>query len=778
MDTLKRRHITHSFNNIDGPSYERIPLQDDEDLYTEKIKAQRNYRFHHKYISWTIKNRHIVIPVILTLLSFWTRFRDIARSGNVIWDEAHFGKFGSFYLKNEFYFDVHPPLGKMLVGLSGWLSGYDGSFGFESGKEYPESINYSGMRLFNAAWGALIIPMTFGTARQLGMSLIASTLAATMVLCDTAYLCISRFILLDSMLLFFTCSSLYCLSGLCKVRHSPFSKHWWFWLTMTGISLGCVSSVKWVGLFAVALVGFSTVEELWDLFGDIKLPKLVYFGHWIARIMGLIAIPISIYMASFVAHFKVLSKSGPGDDQMNSLFQARLEGNKLAESPLEIAYGSTVTIKNHALGGGLLHSHVQKYPEGSKQQQITCYHHKDSNNEWFFSKPYPQNQMIPSLDKEEEENERKNENEESDKEKVKQNQQQMNNSIDEPVEYIGDGQEFRLIHVATKRKLHSHTIPAPVTVEQFEVSGYGGENATDEKDNWRIEIVDDISDKHAPKDRVRSLSTRFRIRHSVLGCLLAAHNTQLPQWGFKQIEIVCDRDAKENNANTWWNIEEHRNEKLPSAPKDARRSRFLKDFMYINAAMWRLNNALIPDPDKDDRLTSTPTQWPLVSVGLRMCGWGDDNVKYFLMGNPMVWWSSFISLWVFIITAGVYNVQRRRQFCELSQSQWDKFISVGKTLFLGWFLHYIPFFIMGRVMYLHHYFPALYFSILMVPFLLDHFTTHSTPKRRKIVFTIAFTLVILTFIYFSPIAFGMTGPADSYRGRQWFKSWKLTDEVI
>ena len=48
MDTLKRRHITHPFNSIDEPAYERIPLQDDEDLYTEKIKAQKNYRFHHK----------------------------------------------------------------------------------------------------------------------------------------------------------------------------------------------------------------------------------------------------------------------------------------------------------------------------------------------------------------------------------------------------------------------------------------------------------------------------------------------------------------------------------------------------------------------------------------------------------------------------------------------------------------------------------------------------------------------------------------------------------
>lgn len=126
-----------------------------------------------------------IAPAIYTLLSCWTRFYKIGHSNVVVWDEAHFGKFGSHYLKREFYFDVHPPLGKMLVGLAGLLSGYNGQFEFKSGEAYPDSVPYVGMRVLLACFGVAMVPLGWYTAVELGMSWRACHLMAIMVLCGT-----------------------------------------------------------------------------------------------------------------------------------------------------------------------------------------------------------------------------------------------------------------------------------------------------------------------------------------------------------------------------------------------------------------------------------------------------------------------------------------------------------------------------------------------------------------------------------------------------------------
>lgn len=188
--------------------------------------------------------------------------------------ENSFGKFGSHYLKREFYFDVHPPLGKMLVGLSGYLAGYNGSFEFKSGDTYPEDVNYTFMRVFNAAFGALCVPLAYYTCKELRFRRQTVWFVTLMVLCENSYTTISRFILLDSMLLFFTFTTVMCWARFHALRKESFSVQWGLWLFLTGLSIGCVTSVKWVGLFGTALVGLYTVEDLWNKFGDYKMPKV------------------------------------------------------------------------------------------------------------------------------------------------------------------------------------------------------------------------------------------------------------------------------------------------------------------------------------------------------------------------------------------------------------------------------------------------------------------------------------------------------------------------
>ena len=162
----------------------------------------------------------------------------------------------------------------MLVGLSGYLAGYNGSFEFKSGETYPENLNYSFMRMFNSTFGALCVPLAYFTAKEMNFRRATVWLITLMVLFENSYTTISRFILLDSMLLFFTFTSVFCWAKFHRLQHDPFSPEWGLWLMLTGVSIGCVCSVKWVGLFCTALVGLYTAEDLWNKFGDLRMPKV------------------------------------------------------------------------------------------------------------------------------------------------------------------------------------------------------------------------------------------------------------------------------------------------------------------------------------------------------------------------------------------------------------------------------------------------------------------------------------------------------------------------
>ena len=44
-----------------------------------------------------------------------------------VFNELHYGRYAGLYQKQTFFFDSHPPLGKQLLALAGYLGGFQGS---------------------------------------------------------------------------------------------------------------------------------------------------------------------------------------------------------------------------------------------------------------------------------------------------------------------------------------------------------------------------------------------------------------------------------------------------------------------------------------------------------------------------------------------------------------------------------------------------------------------------------------------------------------------------
>uniref|UniRef100_A0AAQ4P0H3 Protein O-mannosyl-transferase 2 n=1 Tax=Gasterosteus aculeatus aculeatus TaxID=481459 RepID=A0AAQ4P0H3_GASAC len=559
--------------------------------------------------------------MLVVVLSFSTRLYKITEPPHVCWDETHFGKMGSYYINRTFFFDVHPPLGKMLIGLAGYVTGYDGTFPFMKPGDKYEHHDYWGMRGFCAVLGSFLPIFAYLIVRELSQSHTAALITATLLIFDTGCITISQYILLDPILLFFIMAAVLSMVKFDQQRYRPFSWYWWLWLLLTGASLAGALGVKFVGLFVILLVGLHTVWDLWELLGDLSLSLVDIAKHFLARVAGLILLPLFLYVTTFAIHFAVLNKSGPGDGFFSSAFQSRLVGNNLynASMPEYLAYGSTITVKNLRIAGGYLHSHWHLYPEGvgARQQQVTAYLHKDYNNLWLVQR------------------------------------KDDNDSRSGTPDLVRHGDVIRLEHKETTRNLHGHLHAAPLTKKHFQVTGYGVNGTGDTNDLWQVEVCGGQKG-----DPVKVLRSKVRFLHRATGCVLYSSGKTLPKWGWEQVEVTCSPYLKETPSSQW-NIEDHINPKLPNISLSVLKPHFLEILLESHIVMIRGNSGLKP---KDNEMNSKPWHWPINYQGLRFSGVNDTEYRVYLLGNPVVWWVNLAGLGLYPIMVAVASVALQRGF--------------------------------------------------------------------------------------------------------------------
>jgi dolichyl-phosphate-mannose-protein mannosyltransferase len=699
----------------------------------------------------------------LTVLALFVRLFRIYQPSSVVFDEVHFGGFASKYIKGKFFMDVHPPLAKLLITLAGWLAGFDGNFDFKDiGKDYIEPrVPYVAMRLLPAICGVLAVPVMFLTLKAAGCKTATAAFGSALVIFENGLVTQSRLILLDSPLVLFTgMTALSWISFQNQHELGPkyaFQPAWWFWLAASGITLGATFSVKWVGLFTIAWVGSLTVLQLWVLLGDTKsVTTRVWFKHLFARTFCLIIIPLAFYMAMFAIHFVCLVNPGDGDGFMSSEFQSTLNTKGMADVPADVAFGARISLRHHNTQGGYLHSHQHMYPTGSKQQQITLYPHKDENNVFLVEN---QTQPIDWA-----------------------NDPTGNTSVAGPMawdqfdpEWVIDGSVIRLYHVITDRRVHSHDHRPPVTEAdwQNEVSAYGYQNFEgDANDLFRIEIVKSMSDGKEAKERLRTIQTKFKLVHLMTGCVLFSHKVKLPDWGFEQQEVTCAKGG--TLPNSIWYIESN---KHPSLKEDAekvnyRHPGFFGKFWELQRVMWTTNAGLVDSHAWDSR----PASWPILRRGINF--WGRNHRQIYLIGNPLIWWSSTAAIGLYAVFKALSILRWQRSCGDYNNAVFKRFdYEIGVSV-LGWAFHYFPFFLMQRQLFLHHYFPALFFAIITLCQIWDFATTRvagfgikENPiiGRTGIVIFLAASIVV--FNLYAPLGYGNQWTKDECKKVKLFDTW-------
>jgi dolichyl-phosphate-mannose-protein mannosyltransferase len=620
-------------------------------------------------------------------------------------------QFASYYLQRTYFFDVHPPFGKLLFALMGWFVGYDGHFLFDNiGDSYIDNkVPYVAFRALPAVMGSMTVPTVFLIMWESGYSLPAAVLASGLVLFDNAHIGQTRLILLDATLVFFMAVSVLAYIRFYKFRNEPFGRKWWKWLLITGISMSCVMSTKYVGAFTFFTVGLAVAIDLWDLL-DVNrkegaLDLVVFCKHFAARALGFIVVPFLMYLFWFQVHFAILSRSGPGDDFMTPEFQETLSDNLMHASSIGINYYDTITLR-HKETKTYLHSHPDTYPlrydDGrisSQGQQVTGYPFNDTNNHW---------QILPQV---------------------------PTHEGDRQVRPVLHGEVVQLRHLVTNMMLLTHDVASPffptnqeftaVTIEQAVI---GGERHNDTLFEIRLE-------QGKPGQQFKSMSGQFKLVHHPTKVAMWTHTTPLPDWAYKQAEINGNKNVQQSS-NIWYTDE------IPSLPADSPRLvkeprkvkslPFLKKYFELQRSMFYHNNALT----SSHPYASQPYQWPFLLRGVSFWTQNDTKQQIYFLGNPIGYWITACLLAVFAGVIGADQLSLRRGIDALDRRMTfrmpftshlltirtgtrNKLYNSTGFFFLCWAAHYLPFFLMGRQLFLHHYLPAHLASCLVTGALVE-----------------------------------------------------------
>uniref|UniRef100_A0A673LGK0 Protein O-mannosyl-transferase 1 n=1 Tax=Sinocyclocheilus rhinocerous TaxID=307959 RepID=A0A673LGK0_9TELE len=712
-----------------------------------------------------------LLLLAVTVLALVTRIYGIHFPRAVVFDEVYYGQFLSLYMKQVFFIDESgPPFGHMVLALGAYLGGFDGNFVWNRiGAEYTSNVPVWSFRVIPALAGSFCIPLAYLLVVELGYSHFSALGACVILLIENSLIVQSRFMLLESVLIFFLLLAVLSYLHFHKARNfkSAFSCQpsvtvmifalisWWFWLMICGVSCACGIGVKYMGMFTYILLLGLTAVHTWQLIGDRTLSHVSIVVQVLVRFLALVVLPVIMYIGFFYFHLTLLYRSGPHDQTMSSAFQASLEGGlaRITQGqPLDVAFGSQVTLRTVSSKPVpcWLHSHKVNYPiryengrGSSHQQQVTCYPFKDVNNWWIIKDPGRHSLVVSS-----------------------------------PPRPVRHGDIIQLLHGMTSRYLNTHDVAAPMSPHSQEVSGYIDFNVSMPAQNlWRVDIVNRESDREIWK----TILSEVQLVHVNTSAVLKLSGASLPEWGFKQLEVVGDKIYKGYQQSGMWNVEEHRygrsqeqkerelELKSPTHSDIKRNLTFMAKFLELQWKMLTVKNE-----ESEHKYSSSPLEWITMDTNIAYWLHPSSNAQIQLIGNIVNWTIANLALVVYCLMFLTYLLRRRRKVEDISQDSWEQLVLAGVVCFGGWAVNYLPFFLMEKTLFLYHYLPALTFKILQIPIVVEHLYIHVLKKAFGGVILAVLCSVYVSYHNLSPLTYGQPAlSSDELAALRWRESWDI-----
>lgn len=236
----------------------------------------------------------------LLLLAALTRLPGLNYPNEVIFDEVHYGKFVNAYTTTgEYFFDVHPPWGKLIPAFLLKMRGYDGQQSFERiGLPYDHASALA-IRLYPALVGILCPLLAFLILIDFGVSLSVAFFVGLVFVFDNGLILQSRLLLLYGPLLFWQLVTVW---ASLRAFKEPYQKRWG---VFSGLAAGMAVGTQYPGLTAPAVMG---------IFAFLRFLKMKKDRPALLQQMVLFVVcMLAIYTIGFAIHFTLLPLPGSGD---------------------------------------------------------------------------------------------------------------------------------------------------------------------------------------------------------------------------------------------------------------------------------------------------------------------------------------------------------------------------------------------------------------------------------------------------------------------------------